>query len=49
MDEQMISKRSEQYTQAVQTGEWIGKCLISLTRVLQYAKIVASPVRTRHA
>jgi hypothetical protein len=50
MDEQMISKRSEQYTKTVQIGERIGKRLNRLAGLLAYAKTpVAVPARARAA
>lgn len=50
MDEQMISKRNEQYTKSVQIGERIGKRLNRLAGLLAYAKTAAAPVvRPRHA
>jgi hypothetical protein len=50
MDEQMISKRSEQYSKSVQIGERIGKRLNRLAGLLAYAKTaVATPARARAA
>ena len=50
MDEQMISKRREQYIKTVQIGERIGKRLNRLAGLLAYAKTAATaPVRPRHA
>lgn len=47
MDEQMISKRSEQYTKTVQIGERIGKRLNRLAGLPAYAKsAAAAPTRT---
>jgi hypothetical protein len=49
MDEQMISKRNEQYVKSVQIGERIGRRLNRLARLLAYAKTAPVPVRTRPA
>lgn len=49
MDEQMISKRTQQHTQALQTGEWMGKRLNRLAGLWHYAKTLATPIRARHA
>jgi hypothetical protein len=49
MDEQMISKGSEQYTKAVQIGERIGRCLNRLTALMAYRKTAVAPVRPRPA
>ena len=48
MDEQTISKRNERYSQAVQTGERVGKRLNRLAGLLALAKtVVVAPARAR--
>ena len=49
MDEQLVSKRNEQYIKSVQTGERIGRRLNRLARLLAYAKIAPALVRARPA
>jgi hypothetical protein len=39
MDEQMVTKQSERYTQAVNTGTRLAKRWQRLTGLLQYAKV----------
>lgn len=39
MDEQMVTKQKERYTQAVNTGTRLGKRLRRLSGLLQYAKV----------
>ncbi len=39
MDEQMITKQSERYTQAVNTGTRLAKRVQQLAAMLRYAKV----------